>query len=163
MRRALLLISALLLAGCERASHDGNSSPTATAVEQATDQCVPPALALADGDRSPASALLDETRANFAAAHQRACDKGLLREKALIDPKATDQGQLFLINAPDANVASVYLSEVDGNRMVLEYPFLTGDGKTHVPSADELEEAIYCTVVGATAEEQERSGRCLVD
>ena len=29
--------------------------------------------------------------------------------------------------------------------------------------ADELEEAIYCSVHGATPEEQEESGRCLVD
>jgi hypothetical protein len=163
MTRGLLLIAALLLAGCERASHDGNSFPAAGAVERAADQCAPPSLALADGDRSPASALLDETSVNFAAAHQRACDKGLLKDKALIDPKSTNQGQLFLINAPDANVASVYLSEVDGNRMVLEYAFLTADGATQVPTADEIEEAIYCAVHGATPEEQERSGRCLVD
>ena len=96
-------------------------------------------------------------------AFKRACGKGLLTEKPLIDPKATDQGKLFLINAPEANVASIYLSGVDGSRMVLEYPFLTTDGKTQVPSADELEEAIYCAVVGATPEEQESTGRCLVD
>jgi hypothetical protein len=47
--------------------------------------------------------------------------------------------------------------------MVLEYPFLTTDGKTQVPTSNELEEAIYCAVVGATPEEQESSGRCLVD
>ena len=109
------------------------------------------------------SGLLNETKANFAAAFQRSCAKGHLEQKELFDSKAADQGQLFLINAPEANVASIYLSEVDGNRMVLEYPFLTTDGKSQVPSADELEEAIYCVVVGATPEEQESSGRCLVD
>ena len=72
-------------------------------------------------------------------------------------------GKLFLINAPEANVASIYLSDVDGSRMVLEYPFLTTDGKSQVPTAGELEEAIYCAVRGATPEEQEASGRCLVD
>ena len=109
------------------------------------------------------SALMDETGANFAAAYRRACDKGLLTDRPLIDPKANDQGKLFLINAPEANVASIYLSAVDGSRMVLEYPFLTTDGKSQVPSADELEEAIYCSVRGATPEEQESTGRCLVD
>ena len=106
---------------------------------------------------------MDETKANFAAAFQRACAKRNLEERELFDPRAVDQGQLFLINAPEANVASIYLSEVDGNRMVLEYPFLTTDGKTQVPSSEELEEAIFCVVVGATPEEQEKSGRCLVD
>jgi hypothetical protein len=47
--------------------------------------------------------------------------------------------------------------------MVLEYPFLTIDGKSQVPTADELEEAIYCAVRGTTPEEREASGRCLVD
>ena len=109
------------------------------------------------------SALMDETKANFSTAFISACDKGLLTEKPLIDPQAADQGKLFLINAPEANVASIYLSDVDGSRMVLEYPFLTTHGKSQVPTADELEEAIYCAVRGATPEEQEATGRCLVD
>ncbi|MCL6698065.1 hypothetical protein LZ496_04600 [Sphingomonas sp. NSE70-1] len=140
-----------------------NTVSTASAVEQpAAEKCAPLTLAMADNAQLE-SALMDETKANFAAAFKNACDKGLLTEKPLIDPKATDQGKLFLINAPEANVASIYLSEVDGSRMVLEYPFLTTDGKSQVPTADELEEAIYCAVRGATPEEQEATGRCLVD
>jgi len=161
--RHLLLLAALLLAGCgERPAPDENAV-TPAIVEQTASQCTPPILALADGARSPGSSLLDETRANFAAAYKRACAKDVLKADPLIDAAAADQKELFLINAPEANVASIYLSEIDGNRMVLEYPFLTTDGKSQVPSTDELEEAIYCAVVGATPEEQESSGRCLVD
>jgi hypothetical protein len=163
VRQGIHLFSALLLAACgQEAQPDANMAAANVGVVP-TDLCTPPTLALADGDRSPTSPQLDEAKANFVTAYRRACDKGYLKDKALIEAKAADQQQLVLINAPEANVASIYLSEVDGNRMVLEYPFLTTDGKSQVPSADELEEAIYCAVVGATPEEQEASGRCLVD
>ncbi len=164
MIRKLFFLVGLALAGCGQGGPpEGNALSTANAVEPAPAQkCVQPALAMADNAQLE-SALMDETKANFATAFKRACDKALMKDEPLIDPKAADQGKLFLINAPEANVASIYLSAVDGSRMVLEYPFLTTDGKSQVPSADELEEAIYCAVRGATPEEQEASGRCLVD
>ena len=163
MMRALALLAGLTLFACgQQPKTEGNDASAANTVEPAVEECAPPTLAMVDGAQVP-SALLSGTRASFTAAFQRACAKGVLESKPLIDPKAADQGQLFLINAPEANVASIYLSEVDGNRMVLEYPFLTTDGKTQVPSTVELEEAIYCAVVGATAQEQESTGRCLVD
>jgi hypothetical protein len=162
-RAAQLWLVGLALATC---GHDpppeGNAPAVADVAEKASGQCALPTLAMADSAQL-ASTLLDETKGNFANAFQSACAKGLLKATPLIDPKASDQGHLFLVNAPEANVASIYLSEVDGSRMVLEYPFLTTDGKTQVPSPGELEEAIYCAVRGATAEEQESSGRCLVD
>jgi hypothetical protein len=162
--KGLIMFGGVALATCGQGGQpEGNALPTANAIEpSAAAKCVPPALAMADNAQLE-SALMDETKANFATAFKSACDKGLLINKPLIDPKATDQGKLFLINAPEANVASIYLSDVDGSRMVLEYPFLITDGKSQVPSADELEEAIYCAVVGATPEEQESTGRCLVD
>ena len=162
-RAVYLLLAGLAVAGCRQQAAPADENVSAVnASEQAAGQCTPPALAMADNAQLE-SKLLGETQANLAKAYKRACDKGLLKDKAVIDAKATDQHKLFLINAPEANVASIYLSDVDGNRMVLEYPFLTTDGKTQVPSADELGEAIYCAVVGATPEEQESSGRCLVD
>jgi len=165
MTRSLPVLACMLLAACgQEAQPDGNLAlANSAAVEQSADKCTPPTLAMEGGTQPLGSALLDETRANFAAAYERACAKGILKDKPLINAKAADRSHLFLINAPDANIASIYLSEVDGNRMVLEYPFLTTDGKSQVPSADELEEAIYCAVVGATPEEQESSGRCLAD
>jgi hypothetical protein len=162
-RTAILLLAGLTLAACKQeAAPSKDNVPAANAPEQAVDQCAPPALAMADNAQLE-SKLLDEAKANFAKAYKGACSKGLLKDKPLIDPKASDQGKLFLINAPEDNVASIYLSEVDGNKMVLEYPFLTTDGKTQVPSVDELGEAIYCAVHGASQQEQESSGRCLVD
>ena len=161
-RAVHLFLAGLALAACGRpADPEGNSATVANVAEKAADHCFSPTLAITDNAQLQ-SALMDETKANFATAFKNACEKGLL-EKPLIDPKAADQDKLLLVNAPEANVASIYLSDVDGSRMVLEYPFLTTDGKTQVPSAGELEEAIYCAVIGATPEEQESSGRCLVD
>ena len=80
-----------------------------------------------------------------------------------MDPEAADSDTLFLLNAPEANIASIYLSETDGKRMVLEYAFVTPDGQSHVPPVEDLEEAIHCKVIGATPEEEERIGRCLPD
>jgi hypothetical protein len=164
MTKGLVFLAAVALAACGQGGEtEGNSSANANAVGQsAAEECAPLSLAMAD-NKQLESKLLVETKANFAAAYKGACDKGLLTQQPLIDPKAADQGKLFMINAPEANVASIYLSDVDGSRMILEYPFLTTDGKTQVPTADELEEAIYCAVIGATPQEQEASGRCLVD
>jgi hypothetical protein len=164
MTRGLIILAAVALSACGQGGEtEGNSLATANAAEQAeAEECVPPSLAMADSTQLD-SLLMDETRANFAVAYKGACAKDLLTDNPLIDPKSTDQKQIFLINAPEANVASIYLSEVDGSRMVLEYPFLTTDGKTQIPRSAELEEAIYCVVRGATPQEQEASGRCLVD
>jgi hypothetical protein len=75
--------------------------------------------------------------------------------------------RLFLRNAPNANVAQIYrLADAripSPPRRVLEFPFVTEDRVAHVPTADELTEAIYCHVRGATPQEQEESGRCLPD
>jgi hypothetical protein len=99
-----------------------------------------------------------KTSANFAKAYAEACAEGLLRTP-LIGAKARDRRNLFLLNAPNANVASIYKS---GGRMLLEYAFLSG-GKANVPGVEELHEAIFCAVRGASAKEQEESGRCLPD
>lgn len=164
MTRGLIILAAIALASCGQGGKpEGNSLSEANAgASTATEKCDPPSLAMADNAQLE-SALMNETGANFATAFKIACDKGLLDGRPLIDPQATDQKQLFLVNAPEANVASIYLSRIDGNKMVLEYPFLTTDGKAQVPSTEELEEAIYCAAVGATPQEQESSGRCLVD
>jgi len=159
----ILMLAAMALAACKPgASSEDNMAMANAAAEKAGNQCVPPALAAADGD-SVGSALRDDIKKSFETAYRNACAKHVLKDRTLMDAKAADQKHLFLVNASEANAASIYMSEVDGNRMVLEYPFLTGDGVTHVPSPEELEEAIYCAVVGATPEEQESSGRCLVD
>jgi len=104
--------------------------------------------------------LVHRTSANFATAYNRACAKGYMKSKPLIGVKGANAKKLFLYNAPNANVASIYSS---GSRTLLEYPFVSEDGKTQVPSFEELMEAIYCAAHGATKQEQEDSGTCLPD
>lgn len=104
-------------------------------------------------------ALLKQVKASFSQAYAKACAKGILKSESLLPKEA--RGRLYLLNAPEANVASIYTA--DNGQTLLEYYFVTADGKTHVPPAEELEEAIYCRVVGATEAEQEESGRCLPD
>ena len=121
-------------------------------------QCAPVELSVAGNAKTFISKFarnsggLAKTSANFDKAYAKACKEGLFKAKPLIAAKG---GKLFLVNAPDANVASIYGSD---KHTVLEYHFDSG-----VPSADDLHEAIYCAVHGATAKEQEESGRCLPD
>jgi hypothetical protein len=147
-----------------------NAAPPA-----ATSACArPPTLALSADFADPRRAFalradaFRRTGVNFAAAYGRACAQGLLRGRTLIDAGAGQRDRLFLKNAPDANIASIYLDGEEGapaaaRHMVLEYPFLTADGAAHVPGREELAEAIFCHVQGASAEESEESGRCLPD
>jgi hypothetical protein len=118
-------------------------------------QCAPVDLALGNLPASYRGKRFREASANFAAAYARACKEGLLKTRPLSPSR-----RLVLVNAPDANVASIYTSK---GRAVLEYWFVTHDGKTHVPTAAELHEAIFCAVHGASEKEQEESGRCLPD
>ena len=122
-------------------------------------QCAPVEVAVEAADM-PISFGADSTgkaSANFAEAYASACAEGLLKQKPLL---ADGQKRLFLFNAPEANIAVIYERE---GRTVLEYPFVTPDGAVNVPVSEELHEAIYCAVVGATEAEQEESGRCLPD
>jgi hypothetical protein len=115
--------------------------------------CAPLNLALADLPATFRGKPFRETSANFSKAYAEACAQGLMKAKPLA-------ARLSLINAPDANVASIYTIK---SRTVLEYPFVSHDGRTHVPGVAELHEAIFCAVRGASAKEQEESGRCLPD
>ena len=104
---------------------------------------------------APNSRAFRSTSLNFAKAYAKACREGLLDKKPL-----ASSGKLYLTNAPEANVASIYPY---GRRILLEYWFVTTDGKTNIPPVDDLHEAIFCAVHGASAKEQEESGRCLPD
>ena len=133
----------------------------ALAAAAAPAQCAPVDLTVAGNPKTfiakfaRNSAGFSDTAENFGKAYARACREGLLKDRPLVGVKSADRRHLFLVNAPDANVASIYESD---KRTILEYPF-----ETRIPSADELHEAIYCAVHGATAKEQEESGRCLPD
>jgi hypothetical protein len=104
---------------------------------------------------APKSRPFAHVSANFSKAYAAACAEGLVKNK-----KLAPTGRLVVHNAPDANIASIYDSN---GRTLLEYWFVTRDGKTHVPAVEELHEAIYCSVHGASEKEQEESGRCLPD
>jgi hypothetical protein len=122
-------------------------------------QCPLPALSVDNQDAAFVRAFAERSenhtrlRDSFASGYSSACAKGLLKDRPL--------PAIVLLNAPNANIASIY--EDEGGRTLLEYPFVTEDGQTHVPPAEEIEEAIYCALVGATEAEQEESGRCLPD
>ena len=102
--------------------------------------------------------LVERTSKSFGVAYSKAC-AGHYLKTPLINSGTKDK-RLFLHNAPSASVASIY---VTSGRTVLEYPFVSENGKTKVPSMNQLLEAIYCAAHGATAKEQEESGRCLPD
>jgi len=184
---AILLLS-LLAAACQKAAPGGNETAAASKAEPATpsapapkaaaapaSDCAPePKLALARGFADPRKAFAPDapafrqTQAHFDAAWRKACASGVLRGHPLMDPKAAQPDTLFLKNAPDANDAAFYRDGDDNGPaadrvMVLEYFFLTADGAIHVPSADDLGEAIFCAAQGASEKEQEETGRCLVD
>jgi len=130
-----------------------------SALAAASAHCVPVPIAVAKSMPAAFSAkLVERASKNFEAAYRQACRVNYLT-KPLIDG-ATKDKRLFLHNAPNANVASIYL---ESGRMLLEYPFVSEHGKTQVPTMQDLLEAIYCSAHGASAKEQEESGRCLPD
>lgn len=97
---------------------------------------------------------------NWSAAVDRACADKLAGDKPLNHPDVLGP-MLLLFHAPEANIISIYLNDRrKPERMVMEGPFGT---PPKAPSVEELHEAIYCTVKGATPEEEEQSGRCLPD
>lgn len=98
---------------------------------------------------------------NFRVAFDKACAEGLMGGDQLVDQDATAKDTIFVLDAPEANVTSVYFNPRGPSpRMLVESPF--GD-PPQVPSVEDLHEAIYCWTKGATEEEQETSGRCLPD
>ena len=101
------------------------------------------------------AALEASVRAGFA----QACSKGLLTTESKVTVGAAS-GVLYLENAAEGNIAVL---STDQQRLLLEYPFVSTEGAARVPTAEDVEEAIYCAAVGATAKEQEESGRCLAD
>lgn len=169
----LPLVMACLVVGCGQ--NDGKSGnrlsamKTSKNIARASVTCGVPSLDVGGDDPAFSTAFRkgstahEQTSANFAAAYARACAKGILKDKGLVEPKAKGGFKITIINAPEANAASIYPADTQPNEAILEYFFLAGDGRTNVPTVAELEEAIYCAAHGATPEEQESSGRCLAD
>ncbi len=102
---------------------------------------------------------------NVRAAFKSACKYGLLKGSTIPALQGVSTRRLFLENQPNANTARLKVGKrPDGSwRLVLAYPYVAADRSIHVPGAAEIQEAIYCAVHGASAKEQEESGRCLPD
>jgi hypothetical protein len=113
---------------------------------------------------SAGSSELAKLDASVRAGFAHACSKGVLKTESMVTLGAKS-GLLHLQNAPEGNIAILSADQQRGKdwRLVLEYPFVATDGAARVPTAEEVEEAIYCAAVGATVKEQEESGRCLAD
>lgn len=98
---------------------------------------------------------------NFRVAFYKACGEKLFADGPLIDAESANKSTLFVLNAPEANITSIYFSpSAAPPAMLIEAPF--GD-PPQSPSVEDLHEAIYCATKGATPEEEERDGRCLPD
>jgi hypothetical protein len=178
IKSMLFPLAAIVLGGCDRGDAGNAAAAAPKSVARpapAPAACAPaPTLVLSEDFADPHRAFalrtdpFRRTGVNFAAAYRAACAQGLLRGRTLADAGAGQPDRLFLRNAPEANIASIYLDGEEGapapaRRMVLEYPFLTADGTAHVPGTEELAEAIFCHVRGASVREAEESGRCLPD
>lgn len=100
---------------------------------------------------------LDEA---FTVALAQACAEGMLAKQPLVDPRSKEKNVLFIANAPEANVASIYFDE---GATWFEGPFFADGQHVQVPGPAAIKEAIFCHAVGATPEEQAQSGRCLPD
>jgi hypothetical protein len=165
---ATAAIAVLVLGGCHRGetpNAEKNTTPVTTATPKAapsTASCAPaPAL-----EASPDLPAIDFARltSSFAAAYAGACGERLFAGEPLVPANVPHPGKLFVLNAPDANVASIYRGGDDGKGdIVLEYHFAGSDGSHAMPGTDDLHEAIYCAVHGASQTEQDDSGRCLAD
>jgi hypothetical protein len=134
--------------------------------EPASARCSPPVVMLMENDKAFTVRFWDGTprrrnvEENVRAAFKSACKYGLLKGSTIPKLGGVSSRRLYLFNAPNANVASIYENK---GRLLLEYPFVAADKSMNVPSAKEIQEAIYCAVHGASAKEQEESGRCLPD
>jgi hypothetical protein len=142
------------------------SALVATAAEPASARCAPPTVMLTGNDKgfiskfwvgTPRRRTMED---NVRAAFKSACKKHLLSGSTIAKLGGVSSRRLYLLNAPNANVASIYNRS---GRLLLEYPFVSADRSTDVPSAADIEEAIFCAVHGASEKEQEESGRCLPD
>ena len=124
-----------------------------------------PNCAMPKLDFRAAETLREEDRArftdNFRVALDKACAEGLLADEPLVDERAYVKNTIFVMNAPEANVTSIYFGpSAAPPAMLLESPFRD---PPQIPSAEDLHEAMYCWLKGATPEEEETSGRCLPD
>lgn len=164
-RSIAIAFSALLLAACNDTPSDAEPTPIASAGNPA--DCAKVTLDIvperfAEGRQNFAVGTEARTRLdeNFTVAIAQACAEGLMAKQPLVDPRSKERTTLFIANAPNANIASIYFK--DGATW-FEGPFFADGQHVQVPGPGAIKEAIFCHTVGATEQEQETSGRCLPD
>jgi hypothetical protein len=165
MIRTIALPAILLLAACGQQASDAEPTPIASAANPADCAKVTldiPAERFTEGREQFAVGTQARTKldANFTVAIAQACAEGLMAKTPLIDPRSKEKNTLFIANAPNANIASIYFNE---GATWMEGPFFADGQHVQVPGPDAIKEAIYCHTVGATEQEQETTGRCLPD
>jgi hypothetical protein len=173
MRKQALIAAAgwgaLALAGCQRDAPPAAETSRGASAERVAATPAPAATECGSAPGLAPSADfptvdLAKLEANFAAAYGRACGEKLFAREPLVPAGVPHPGKLIATNAPDSNVAAIYRGgEAGRGDMVLEYHFLGSDGSRSLPTVDDLHEAIYCAVHGASEAEQDDSGRCLAD
>jgi hypothetical protein len=160
MRQLPIVLLALAACGNQGASNAAANSASPPVEAPSRPHCAVPKL-----DFDAAESLSETDRAqftdNFRIALDQACSEGLLEGEPIVDERAYVKNTIFVMNAPEANVTSLYFGpSAAPPAMLLESPF--GE-PPRVPSAEELHEAMYCWLKGATPEEEETTGRCLPD
>jgi hypothetical protein len=159
-RITVLLASALAVCGSQAAGNPAANAAPLPVHAAPVDRCDMPRLDLDSVERLSAD---DRARftANFRAAFDRACAEKLFAEGPLIDERSYERSTLYVVAANEANVASIYFAPSGAPPVtMMEVPFRD---PPQIPTVEDLHETIYCWMQGATAEEQETTGRCLPD
>ena len=164
MIRSIALPAILLLAACGQQASDAEPTPIAASnpadCAKVTLDIPPERFAQGRENFAVGTTARNKLDANFTVALAKACAEGLMAKTPLIDPRSKEKNTLFIANAPNANVASIYFNE---GATWMEGPFVDSEGHVQVPGPDALKEAIYCHTIGATPKEEETTGRCLPD
>jgi len=170
-RSITLSFATLLLAACGQQASDakptGTTEPTPMASARPAADCAKVTLDIdperfAEGRQNFAVGTKARTRLdeNFTVAIAQACAEGMMAKQPLVDPRSKEKNTVFIANAPEANVASIYFNE---GATWFEGPFFVEGKHVQVPGPDAIKEAIFCHTIGATEQEQETTGRCLPD
>ncbi len=136
IRTIVFSASMLLIAACGQQASDAeaiaSSEPTPIASANSADCAkvtldVPPER-FAEGRENFAVGTTARTRLdeNFTVALAQACAEGLLAKQPLVDPRSKQKNTLFIANAPEANVASIYFNE---GATWIEGPFFAGGAR----------------------------------
>lgn len=159
---------AAAITACSQAA-DGDANAAVINLSAPAAAPIPANCAPATLDFTAATSLGPKEQAlfadNFKTAYDKACAEGLMAREPRVDPRVYDKDTIFVLNGSEANIPSFYFAPSGAPpSMLLEWPFGAEPGSpSQIPSVEDLHEAIFCTMKGATPEEEETTGRCLPD